>query len=1123
MELTAEQRAIVEAGDADLDVTAGAGSGKTHVLVDRYLRLLEPCGVPGIAAITFTEAAATEMRERVRRAVMSDPALARHRADLDEAAIGTIHSLALRLLREHPVEAAIDPAAAVLAEDEAELLRRAACAEAVDAAAEAGDARTLALRGIGVYHAGIQLPPMLAQRDDAEAAFEALGPDPAGWPERVRALLDGAWGEQRAAVRAGAAAIADAVAPAADGADGAGGRIGEVAREVLAALHKAGAAPDWEAFAAALGEARERADLRVGSRTQSPDVEVRDAFRRLRDLDAEAGGLPAWNGHDGPALEALAGLRGLFRDAARRYEAAKRERRALDFLDLELGAVALLRDHPAVADALRARFRCLMVDEAQDINPAQAGLIRLLAGGEDADGGAPRPRLFLVGDGKQSIYRFRGADVRRFRELRALVAARGGETWTLSRSFRTHEALTGSLNALFGRVFAHPAEPFEAAMEPMTGRPAPPPGGGPWLTLLPIGLRSPEGGRTTDHLRRRVEADAVAAEIGALLGEGREVRDPRAGAGGAMRPARPGDVAVLLRRFTNVHAFEQALEARGVPCATPGGAGFFTRQEVLDCGGLLRWLAEPQDAIALAGVLRSPFFALRDDTLLALRRRRRPLHAALGDPPADIAEGERARCAHAAGVLAGLRAAAGAAPAGELLELALERTGAEAAWAPLEGGEQARANIRKLVRVVRTLAGRSLAEVAAYLEQRRDELDVREAPAVLDRPDAVQLMTVHAAKGLEFPIVFVPEAHAGPRDGWPVVRWRRGDGVSATLQRGEDAGRRPRPGFYAHLQRLDEREDAAEHRRLFYVAATRAADRLCVSGDEAGGGEGGWLAAALAACADGAVRGAEVREPVLPDPPRSPRAPTRPPLRPGGAAGGGGGDEDYVAPLLARPRVIPVRASTPVTALRPPADAPPPRARRGDRHGALLGSVVHRAIERSGGAAPGPAALEALVRELAGRPLDAEAVRALAAEAEELIARFARTPIAASLADPSVGRWFELPFAWDWDGLPVHGAIDLVCRDGGGWRVIDFKTDRTGAAGAAGLARRYLVQIGLYRRAVEAAVGAPPAAGLLFLRSGELVEPPPADLDAALAEARARVDAGALLDPEALEHAAEPE
>ena len=1100
MELTAEQRAVVEADGAGLAVTAGAGSGKTHVLVARYLRLLGDHAVPEIAAVTFTEAAAAEMRERVRRAVMSDPALARHRADLDEAEIGTIHSLALRLLRDWPAEAAIDPAASVLPEDEAELLRREAAAEAIDAAAESGDARTLALRGLGVYEAGQRLPPMIARRDDAEAAFGALGPDPAAWPGRVRALLDGAYDGPRDAIRAEAAAVADALArdvPAASE------RLGETARGVLAPLREAASAREWAPFAAALGAAGGRTRLNVGSNTRSPDAEVKDAFRRLRVLGREAGGLPAWNEHDGRALEALAGLRALFEDAAGRYEAAKRERHALDFLDLELKAAALLRGHPAVAAAVRGRFRCLMVDEAQDVNPAQADLIGLIAGPEDA---AARPRLFLVGDAKQSIYRFRGADVARFGELRALAAARGGEALSLSRSFRTHEALTASLNALFAEVFGEPSEPFDALMEAMTGRPAPPPGGGPWLTLAPIAARTSEGESTHDRERRRVEADLVASEIAALLGARREVHDRAAG---GTRPARPGDVAVLLRRLANVHAFELALEARGVPCATPGGTGFFDRQEVLDCGLLLRWLAEPDDRIALAGVLRSPFFALRDDTLLALRAR--ALLPALRDPPDGLADGEAARCAHAAGVLGALRRAAGSAPADALLERALDLTGVEAAWAPIGGGDQARANIRKLARVVRSLAGHSLPEVAAYLERRRDELDVREAPAVLDRPDAVQLMTVHAAKGLEFPIVFVPEAHASPRDRWETVRWRRGEGVSATLRRGEDDDRRPRPGFYDHLRLRDDREDAAEHRRLFYVAATRAADYLFVSGDEAAA-EGGWLRAALDAHARGALPGADAREPVPADPVAfDPPRPLRPPAE--------REERDYVAPLLARPRVIPVRASTPATAL-PSADPPRERRRaRADGRGALLGSVVHRAIERSGGAPAslGADGLEALVREESERALDAGAVRAVAREAASMLARFAASPLAASLAAPDSRRWFELPFAWDWDGLPVHGAIDLVWRDAGGWRVIDFKTDRLDGTTAEEAAGRYLVQLGVYRRAVAAAVGGQPRAGLLFLRGGELVEPPIAALDAALAEARARVDAGAPLDPEALD------
>ena len=208
MDLTSEQRTIIEAEASDLAVVAGAGSGKTHVLVERYLQLLSGRSIPQIAAITFTEAAAAEMRERVRRAVMSEPSLEQHRELLDEAAIGTVHSLGLRLLREHPVEAGLDPAAAVLPDDEAELLRRAACIEAIDAAAEADDERTTALRGIGVYHAGLRLPRMVAQRDAVEAAFAAMGADSAGWPARVRAILDAHYGPRQTSIREQAQAIA---------------------------------------------------------------------------------------------------------------------------------------------------------------------------------------------------------------------------------------------------------------------------------------------------------------------------------------------------------------------------------------------------------------------------------------------------------------------------------------------------------------------------------------------------------------------------------------------------------------------------------------------------------------------------------------------------------------------------------------------------------------------------------------------------------------------------------------------------------------------------------------------------------------------------------------------------
>ena len=668
---------------------------------------------------------------------------------------------------------------------------------------------------------------MVAERDAVASAFAAMGADSAGWPTHVRAILDVHYRPRQTSIREQTQAIAARIRRDADVVSE---RLAEIVRDVMAPLSEACEADSWQDFVAFLGDAAARIRLNAGRRSP-PDSDVKDALREVRDeLAAEARRLPTWNEHDESALEVLAGLRDLFEDAVRRYEAAKQAQGALDYLDLELGAVALLRDHPAVAAGVRERFRHLMVDESQDINPVQAELIELIAGG---DGAGPRPALFLVGDARQSIYRFRGADVHRFTALQELVDSRGGPLLPLSRSFRSHDDLVSRINELFGEVFDG-TELDLAALPPMTGRPGEAPGNGPYLTLTQIGNTAPDGARSSDHNRRRVEADAVAGEIRRLLDEGRLVWDRR---DDRMRPARPGDLAILLRRFSNVHVFQQALDTHGVAAATPSGTGFFTRQEVLDCINLLRWLAEPQDELALGGVLRSPFFALADDTLLALRGQRgRPLRAALADPPAEVVGEDRARCAHAAETLAELRRAAASLPADALLELALERSAFEASWAPLAGGEQARANIRKLLRIVRTLAGHPLSEVVSYLEQRRDDLDPREGPATLDRPDAVQLMTVHGAKGLEFPIVFVPEAHLSSWSTWDAVRWSREDGVSVTLERDQDDDTRPRPGFYAHLQQQDQLEDAEEHRRLFYVAATRAGDYLYISGDESGSG-----------------------------------------------------------------------------------------------------------------------------------------------------------------------------------------------------------------------------------------------------------------------------------------------
>ena len=1092
--LTEEQAEIVRERGGDVLVTAGAGSGKTRVLVERYVSLLGGHRVRELAAVTFTDAAATEMRERVRREVLTRPELACHRADLDEAVIGTIHSLCRRILREHPVEAAMDPATGVLSDDEAEFELITACVDALEEAADADDHRALALREIGVFALTNQLPLMVARRDEVEAAYRTLpGTTPDDWAHGVQSLLDAM---ARESVEDARSELTECVswlqgAHAGPGEDA----LSRCLADVLAALGDP-AHGGWEELLDRVTAAGGKVRLGGGSARNwgHPLKEVKDALGSIRETAKGLQAAPRWNEHDADALLALVSLRALFDDACARYAARKRELAALDYLDLEIEATRLLQAHPEVAAAYRFGFRHLMVDELQDTNPSQIALLDLLSG-DGSDG----PERFLVGDVKQAIYRFRGSDVRHFTRLHHEVELTGAIR-ALGRSFRAHDPLVETLNVLFHGVFGNPREDFEAPMQTMTGR-GPDGPGAPHLTVLPVSGRTSAGAAALDADRRRVEADAVAAEAALLLKRGATVwdRDER-----RYRPARASDVAILLRRLTNVHLFEQALESHQVPYRTPAGAGFFTRQEVLDLTNLLGWLTEPDDYIALVGALRSPLFVIDDQSLLALRSAGRHLLEVLRHPPEGVAEEVRPRCVRAAEVLADLRSRAPFDAPAALLERALALTGFEAAWAPLQGGDQALANIRKLVGLARTLSDHSLDELVTYLRRRRDELAAREGQAVLDDSEAVRLLTIHGAKGLEFPIVFVPEAHLASRESYDPVRWRAEEGISLTLAKRVGAtGSRPRPGFYAYLLARDQAEEAAEHKRLFYVAATRAADALYLSGDEAVRGDG-WLSYALDAL-DADVPGVEIRPPLPVDLDAVARRPaleavTVPPEDE---------EEELMPVLVARPPVIPLRSSTPVTALRAPAPAHA-FGRHGDGLGLVRGSLAHRAIEVWFTTGERPSLVDL------ARTLDVEigeqTAQRLAGDVDAMLDLLDASPLAAALRDPGTRAYFELPFSWDWDGVPVHGTIDLAYEVGGTWRLLDFKTDDVRGEVLADAASVYLPQLALYASALERATGRPPEAGLLFLRTGDVYRPTRRELDEALAATRARVDGGQLLE-----------
>ena len=1098
-ELTRQQAAVVADRNADILVSAGAGSGKTRVLVERYVALLDDCRIPEIAAVTFTDAAATEMRERVRREVRGRAALAGHLPDIDQAVIGTIHSLCLQVLREHPEAAGAIAAARILPDDEAEYERIGSAGDALEDAAQADDGRALAIRELDVFPLREQLPRMIERRDEVRTAFGRLaGSTVDDWSRHVRRLLDASL---RDAVDAERPELERLVADLRRAHAGAA-PADKLAQQVGGLLDALGdpLPEDPGRLAAALAAQGPLIKVNVGSQKNWEDVKlVKEHLKSVREAARSLQEAPRWEAYEVDALRVAAALQALFQDACRRYRTRKAELSACDYLDLELEAIRLLERHPEIAARYRARLRHVMVDEAQDLNETQVRLLRLLTGGNGSG-----PQRFLVGDAKQSIYRFRGSDVAHFNRYEAEIGRAGGSVRALTQSFRTHDELVSVCNALFERVFEAGAGAGSVRMQPMSGR-GPAGGAGPHLTVIPV-AKAPAGSEgNADANHRRVEADVVAGEIAGLLDGGAAVWD---GSRGSERPATPRDVAVLMRRLANVHVFEQALEGHGVPYVTPAGAGFFTRQEVRDLTNLLAWLSEPDDHIALVGALRSPLFMIDDRTLLACHAADWSWMRVLDHPPDEIAGPARRRCTHAAAVLKELRDAAALEPPDAIVERALALTGFEAAWAPLRGGEQALANIRKLVTILRTLAGRSIDETVTYLRRRRDELVDREGLAVVDRTDAVRLLTIHGAKGLEFPIVFVPEAHIRPPEAFGVVRWRPADGIAVTLSPDGDADeRRRRPGLFQLLRQLDRSEEDAEYRRLLYVAATRAADRLFLSGDE-DAREGSWMAL----CQEphrGMDPGLVERRPPVPV---DLDAIARSGLPAEVAVPPASGERTVAAPLVERLAVIPLRSSTPVTSLRAPAKR---RALRGHGDGLALvrGNLAHEALRVwfTTGDRPGLASLLARLHPTADGP----AARHALAEVDEMLDRFGRTELAQVLHQPGTCAHFELPFGWFWDGAPVHGTIDLAYEHAGRWHLVDFKTDDVRRGGLKQAAAPYLGQVALYAGALQQALGSAPVASLYFLRPGAGYFPAADELQRALEATRSRIDAGGFLaDPE---------
>jgi ATP-dependent helicase/nuclease subunit A len=838
-----EQERAIRARGRDVAVTAGAGTGKTRTLVARYLSLLaERLPLRSIVAITFTKKAAREMRNRVReemRRYLEQADLAPEERDrwqalyaaLDAARIGTIHSLCTEVLRAHPAEAGVDPRFDVLEEGQVNILRGRAVDEAMAWAAD--DERAVALFTL-LGERGLRwtLDALIRQRLDAQEVFADLPGDPLAHWQRILAdrqdkvlaalIEQPEWADAVTTLRGNTATDPD-------------DKMELQRREALAAIQEAeGELAARLAALARLDGIRltgGRGKAWTGGKAQVDGVKA--ALRSLRDLWRSQSALLALRPTpvDEALAQALPTLRAAFTFACERYGAFKRDRNALDFDDLEHGALALLRENEAVRQRWQEDIRAILVDEFQDTNGRQRDLVTLLNGDED--------RLFIVGDAKQSIYRFRGADVTVFRAERERIEQEGGAAFPLDTSYRAHQDLIQGLNDLLRPVLGEETDPDRPWAEPFA--PLRPhreePGAG--FTPPHVELHLTVGSKGAGALDRA--ADALTARIVELMTSGiRVVED------GEPRPLDYGDVAILCRASTSFSAYEDALERAGVPFLTVAGRGFYGRAEIRDLLNGLQALADPTDDLALAGLLRSPAFALSDAALYHLCQARHraggggSLWDVLREGGAGLPGEDGLRAERAARLVAKLHAQVGRAPVADLLKDFLDQTNYRAAL--IQAGQTRGArNVAKLLADAHASGIVGAGEFLEYVSGLRDS-GTREGEARATAEGAVQIMSVHAAKGLEFPVVVIGDVTYGRRGGAGVLI----DPALGVLLPLKDEDDTETAIYRLGKARADDQEEA-ESDRLLYVAATRAREKLILSGciglkkDGTPGRLGGWL------------------------------------------------------------------------------------------------------------------------------------------------------------------------------------------------------------------------------------------------------------------------------------------
>ncbi len=888
--LTEQQRLAVTTHDVSVVLASGAGCGKTHVLTARYLsHLLEDQAEVGeIVAITFTERAARQMRGRIREVLTSRLKQAgtepesevwrRHLRGLESAPISTIHAFCGTLLRQHAIAAGLDAHFEVLEDVLAVNLETEALQSSLQrlltSESEAGDdlRQLVLLYGWRPVVEGI--PELLSQWDERHwlpwlqlSETEIV----ARWSEQSRRLLpgyiDSLLARRPAIVRC--LSLLRRHPPLA-------GPMSDNVRFIQDQLPRLAASgcDSPENLTSLVEQLHEAAKVgRAGSKAW-PDADVYEQIKKaFEDFRKELKGLELGRFASPPeGLEKTAQvgrrLVRVVRAVQQAYAERKRHAGVVDFQDLLVLARDLLLRQENVRARLQQHYRFVLLDEAQDTDPVQMELIQLLCGARRTEG-----KLFAVGDFNQSIYRFRGANVQLFEDLRQDMPHQGRLGLTVN--FRSQPAILDFANALLGHRLAdyQPLRAFHPQVNP-----------GPCVEFL----WAPRADKSSVTEGRLSEAEWIARRLAAMIGRETLVVDrespssplaplgrgvggegfgrlrlskqqqdfpakpqaakteepltpnpsPQRGEGTSfsqLRSVRAGDVVLLFRSMSNVPLYEDALRRWGLDYYLVGGRTFFAQQEIYDLLSLLRALENPQDSVSLAGVLRSPFCCLSDESLYLLGRHKEGLWAGLQDPESEgrLAADQKPAVRRAREHLQRWREQKDRLPIARLLGAVFADSGFDAATQLEFLPDRKLANLWKLMELARTFDRSGLFGLAEFIGRLGDlvknQSHEEQAATQPENADVIRLMSIHQAKGLEFPVVVIPDlAAGGGGSARPIASWDALLGCVARPPRDEEEP--PFADFaWELLQARNEVEEWREDLRILYVACTRARDYLILS------------------------------------------------------------------------------------------------------------------------------------------------------------------------------------------------------------------------------------------------------------------------------------------------------